>query len=143
MGTPLFATETNEHLSSRTLALSFKVATGGHHTPHIVRTLVHDALAKFGAYGAQLARILCGQTSPETAKSYEINAGRIRVEKGQEILSHIQKNTLPRTGGATQPSMGRSAQAGLGKKPKQKTTHQINPGSPTCSSVASTSPRHP
>jgi hypothetical protein len=143
MGTPLFATETNEHLSSRTLALSFKVATGGHHTPHIVRTLVHDALAKFGAYGAQLARILCGQTSPETAKSYEINADRIRVEKGQEILSQIQENTLPRTGAAKQPSTGRSAETGHKTKPEPNKTRQIKQGSPTRSTVASTSHRHP
>lgn len=94
IGTPLFSTETNDHLSSRTLALSFKVATGGNHTPHIVRTLVHDALAKHGTYGAQLARILCGQTSPETAKSYEVHAERFRVEKAQEILSQIQKKTF-------------------------------------------------
>lgn len=143
MGTPLFATETNEHLSSRTLAYNFKVATGGHHTPHIVRTLVHDDLAKYGAYGAELARILCGQTSPETAKSYEINAGRIRVEKAQEILSHIQKNTIPRSGGATHPSTGRSAGAVTGKKPKLNATRQISPGSPTRSSVPSSSPRYP
>jgi hypothetical protein len=141
MGTPLFATETNERLSSRTLAYNFKVATGGHHTPHIVRTLVHDDLAKYGAYGAELARILCGQASPETAKSYEINAGRIRVEKAQEILSHIQKNTLPRSGGATHPSTGRSAEAGPTKKPK--TTRQINQGSHAHYSVASTSSRYP
>ncbi|SDJ51593.1 hypothetical protein [Salipiger marinus] len=140
MGTPLFATETNEHLSSRTLAYNFKVATGGH-TPHIVRTLVHDALAKYGAYGAQLARILCGQTSPETAKSYEINADRVRVEKGQETLSQIQTNVLSRSGGATDPSTGRSAEAGPTKKPK--TTRQINQGSPAHSSVASTSSRYP
>jgi len=143
MGTPLFATETNEHLSSRTLAYNFKVATGGHHTPHIVRTLVHDELAKYGAYGAELARILCGQTSPETAKSYEINAGRFRVEKAQEILSHIQKNTLPRSGGATHPSTSRSPEAVTGKKPKQKTARQIKPGPPGHSSIASTSSRYP
>lgn len=94
MGTPLFGTEVNEYLSSRTLALSFKVATGGDHTPHIVRTLVHDALAKHGAHGAQLARILCGQSSPETAKSYEIHAQRFRVEKAQEALSRIQEGLL-------------------------------------------------
>ena len=94
MGTPLFATEANEHLSSRTLAFSFKVATGGHHTPHIVRTLVHDEFAKLGSYGALLARILCGQTSPVTAKSYEIHAERLRVEKAQQILSQIQKKTF-------------------------------------------------
>lgn len=125
MGTPLFATETNEHLSSRTLALSFKVATGGHHTPHIVRTLVHDALAKFGAHGAQLARILCGQTSPETAKSYEINAGRFRVEKAQEILSQIQKNVLPRTGAST------SAQYSYGQRawPKPLSSGRCRPDS--------------
>lgn len=143
MGTPLFATETNEHLSSRTLALSFKVATGGHHTPHIVRTLVHDALAKFGAYGAQLARILCGQTSPETAKSYEINADRIRVEKGQEILSQIQKSILPRTGNETRPSRARSAENYPTRKPKQNTTRQIEPEFPARCSAASTSPRYP
>ena len=98
MGTPLFATETNEHLSSRTLASSFKVATGGHHTPHIVRTLVHDALAKHGAYGSELARILCGKSSPVTAKSFEIHAVRVRFEKVQEILAHIQSNTTPDKG---------------------------------------------
>lgn len=101
MGTPLFGTETNEHLSSRTLASSFKIATGGHHTPHIVRTLVHDELAKYGAHGAELARILCGQTSPQTAKSYEFHAERLRVAKAQEILSKIQKNALPRNSGTT------------------------------------------
>lgn len=101
MGTPLFATETNEHLSSRTLAMSFKAAMGGHHTPHIVRTLVHDALASYGSYGSQLARTLCGQSSPETAKSYEIHAARFRAAKAQEVLSQIQKNILPRSGGAT------------------------------------------
>lgn len=109
MGTPLFGTETNDHLSSRTLAKSFKVATGGHHTPHIVRTLVHDALAKHGAYGALLARILCGQTSPETAKSYEVHAERHRVEKAQEILSQIQKSILPGSdiGKSAQPTFPR------------------------------------
>lgn len=91
IGTPLFGTETNEHLCTRTLAYNFQVATGGHHSPHIVRTLVHDSLAQYGAYGAKLARILCGQTSPETAKSYEIHAERFRVEKAQEILSQIQE----------------------------------------------------
>ena len=68
--------------------------TGIYPTPHIVRTLVHDALAEYGAYGATLARILCGQTSPETAKSYEIHAERLRVEKAQQILSQIQKKTF-------------------------------------------------
>lgn len=98
MGTPLFATETNEHLSSRTLAYNFKVATGGHHTPHIVRTLVHDALAKHGTYGSEMARILCGESSPVTAKSYEVHAARVRFEKAQEILAHIQTNSRPDKG---------------------------------------------
>lgn len=97
-GTPLFCTETDDCLSSRTLAYNFKIATGGHHTPHIVRTLVHDALAKHGAYGGELARILCGQSSPETAKRYEIHAARFRVEKAQEILSQIQ-NSFKQGGG--------------------------------------------
>lgn len=92
-GTPLFATDTNGHLSSRTLAYSFKVATG--HSPHIVRTLVHDAMAKHGSYGADLARVLCGQISVEVAKSYEVHAQRYRAQKAQEILAHIQANTLP------------------------------------------------
>jgi hypothetical protein len=91
-GTPLFSTETGEHLSPRTLAYNFKVATG--HTPHIVRTLVHDALAKHGTYGAELARILCGQTSVEIGKCYEVYADRNRVEKGQEILAQISMKLL-------------------------------------------------
>ena len=94
MGTPLFAAETNEHLASSELAYSFKAATGGHHSPHIVRTLTHDSLAKYGSYGAKLALILCGQTSPETAKGYEDHAERLRAEKGQEILIQIQKDII-------------------------------------------------
>jgi hypothetical protein len=92
IGTPLFSTDMNEFLSSRTLAYHFKVGTEGAHTPHIVRTLVHDALARHGEQGAELARILCGQVSPQIAKDYEIHAERIRMEKAQEVLSRIQKN---------------------------------------------------
>ena len=96
IGTPLFGTETCDHLSARTLALGFKVATGGCHTPHIVRTLTHDALAKHGTYGADVARVLCGQTSPQTAKHYEVHAARHRVEQGQKVLSSLQAEILPR-----------------------------------------------
>lgn len=92
VGTPLFSTETGEHLSSRTLAYNFKVATG--HGPHIVRTLVHDELARFGSHGAELALILCGQTSPATAKHYEVHAKRFRAQRAQEVLSDIQKRIL-------------------------------------------------
>lgn len=94
MGTPLFATETNEHLSSRTLAYNFKVGTGGHHTPHIVRTLIHDALAEYGALGAELAMMLCGQTSPVTPKSYEVHAKQFRARKAQEVLFQAQMQTF-------------------------------------------------
>lgn len=87
MGTPLFATEMGEFLSPRTLAYNFKVATG--HSPHIVRTLVHDALAEHGTYGADLARILCGQTSVVIGKHYEVSAARSRVRKAQDILAQI------------------------------------------------------
>lgn len=96
LGSPLFTTETHEHLSSRTLAYSFKVATG--HTPHIVRTLVHDAMAVHGKHGSDLARILCGQTSIQIAKVYEVHAAVYRAQKAQEILSSIQKRTRPVAG---------------------------------------------
>lgn len=92
-GTPAFATETNEHLSSRTLAYNVKVAIG--HSPHIVRTLVHDSLAEYGAYGADLARVLCGQTSIEIAKHYEVYAERFRAQKAQSILADVQVKILP------------------------------------------------
>lgn len=91
VGTPLFATEMGEFLSSRTLPYNFKVATG--HSPHIVRTLVHDALAEHGTYGADLARILCGQTSIEIAKHYEVHAARHRVRKAQDVLVQIHHKT--------------------------------------------------
>lgn len=94
--TPLFATETNEHLSSRTLACSFKIATG-QHTPHVVRTLVHDAMAQYGAYGSELAMILCGQTSLETVKHYEVHAAGFRAQKAQDILAQIQKQSFPKS----------------------------------------------
>lgn len=89
VGTPLFATEMGEFLSSRTLPYNFKAATG--HSPHIVRTLVHDALAEHGTYGADLARILCGQTSVGIAKHYEVHAARHRVRKAQDILVQIHQ----------------------------------------------------
>ncbi|MDZ4312095.1 MAG: hypothetical protein U1A24_16225 [Cypionkella sp.] len=92
MGTPLFSTELGEFLSPRTLPYNFKAATG--HTPHIVRTLVHDALAEHGTYGADLARILCGQTSVEIAKIYEVHAARFRAQKGQKILAEIHLKAL-------------------------------------------------
>lgn len=93
-GTPLFSNEGCEKLSSGTLRYHFKKATG--HTPHIVRTLVHDAMAQHGNYGAELARILCGQTSPQIAKHYEVHAEKFRAQKAQEILAHIQAKTLSR-----------------------------------------------
>lgn len=87
-GTPLFATEIGEFLSPRTLAYSFKTAVG--HSPHIVRTLVHDALAQHGTYGSDVARVLCGQTSLQIARRYEVHANRHRVQKAQEILAALQ-----------------------------------------------------
>ncbi|MCL7466262.1 hypothetical protein [Phaeovulum sp. NW3] len=93
VGGPLFATEMHEYLSSRTLAYNFKVATG--HSPHIVRTLVHDAMAKFGTYGADLARILCGQRSLAIGKHYEVYAARLRAEEAQKSLAEIQAKIIP------------------------------------------------
>lgn len=89
MGTRLFANHMHDPLSPRTLAAGFKVATG--HSPHIVRTLVHDALAEHGTYGSDVARVLCGQKSVQIAKVYEIHAERFRAQKAQEVLAEIQK----------------------------------------------------
>lgn len=91
-GTPLFANDMNEALSLRTMAASFKAATG--HSPHIVRTLVHDAMAEHGTYGGEIARVLCGQSSVQIAKVYEIHAARFRAQKAQEVLSGIQNQML-------------------------------------------------
>jgi hypothetical protein len=54
-------------------------------------------MAKHGTYGAELARILCGQTSIQIAKSYEVHAKRFRAERAQEILRNIQARTLPKS----------------------------------------------
>ena len=89
MGTRLFGNHMHEPLSSRTLAAGFKVATG--HSPHIVRTLVHDAMAPYGAYGGDVARVLCGQVSIQIGKIYEVHGERFRAQKAQEILAEIQK----------------------------------------------------
>ena len=51
-------------------------------------------MAKHGTYGAELARILCGQTSIQIAKSYEVHAQRFRAEQAQEILRNIQAKTI-------------------------------------------------
>ena len=92
-GTPLFGTLLNEPLSSRTLAAGFKAATG--HGPHIVRTLVHDALATYGDYGSVMAMVLCGQIGPATAKVYEVHAQRHRIAKAQDQLAAIQVQLFP------------------------------------------------
>lgn len=84
IGTPLFANELHEALSARTMAISFKVATG--HSPHIVRTLVYDALAEYGSDGAEIARVLCGHKSIQIAKFYEVHANKFRAQKAQESL---------------------------------------------------------
>lgn len=89
MGTRLFGNHMHEPLSSRTLAAGFKVATG--HSPHIVRTLVHDAMAPYGTYGGDIARVLCGQVSIQIGKIYEVHGERFRAQKAQEILAEIQK----------------------------------------------------
>ena len=94
IGTPLFGTECNEFLSSRTLAAGFKAVTG--HSPHIVRTLVHDALADRGTYGADLARVLCGHQSIQISQHYQVHAERHRTAKAQELLCALQRNLLPR-----------------------------------------------
>ena len=98
-GQPLFSTEIGEFLSPRTLAYNFKAAVG--HSPHIVRTLVHDALAPHGTYGSDIARILCGQTSLQIAKRYEVHADRYRVQKAQEMIAALQTKTvkIKRVGG--------------------------------------------
>lgn len=49
-------------------------------------------LAHRGKEGGDLARILCGQTSPQIAKAYEVHAAR--VAKGQIILGDIQGKLL-------------------------------------------------
>lgn len=93
-GTTLFANEMNEVLSPRTLAYNFKVATG--HSPNIVRTLTHDALASKGTYGTDLARVLCGQKSIEVVKFYEVNAAHYRATQAQIVIRDIQRQILPR-----------------------------------------------
>ena len=52
-------------------------------------------MAKYGSYGADLARVLCGQSSFEVAKSYEVHAEHYRAQKAQAILAHIQAKTVP------------------------------------------------
>ena len=95
IGTPLFGTECDEFLSGRTLAAGFKAVTG--HSPHIARTLVHDALADRGTYGTDLARVLCGQKSVEISKHYQVYAERYRAEQAQIQLCEIQRKLLSRS----------------------------------------------
>ncbi|SFQ77823.1 hypothetical protein [Donghicola eburneus] len=95
IGTPLFGSECNEFLSCRTLAVGFKAVTG--HSPHIVRTLVHDALADRGTYGTDLARVLCGHRSIQISQHYQVYAERYRAEKAQKLLGVIQQDVLSRS----------------------------------------------
>lgn len=92
-GTALFInSNTGSAYTSQNLSGVLKTMTG--HGSHIVRTLVHDALAEAGKGGTDLALILCGQKTRAIAKVYEVHAEGIRIRLGQEAIFRIQKRLL-------------------------------------------------
>lgn len=91
-GRPLFHNQLGDPLSTQTLRMSFKAATG--HTPHIVRTLVHDEMARLGSQGTALALDLCGQVSDGIERHYQVYAQRHRQTDAQEALSRLQRAIL-------------------------------------------------
>lgn len=91
-GQPLFRNEIGESISVQTLRMAFKAATG--HTPHIVRTLVHDELARLSQQGTALALDLCGQVSDGIERHYQIHAERHRQELAQAALAKLQTGLL-------------------------------------------------
>lgn len=92
IGSTLFINEKLTAYSPPKLSSLFKKATG--HSAHIVRTLVHDAMAEAGKGGTDLALILCGQKTRSIAKVYEVYAEGIRIRRGQEAISQIQARLL-------------------------------------------------
>ena len=62
-----------------------------HHGPHIVRTLIYDAVAADADLDAAVAQSLCGHGNFTSRKFYEIGADRHRRKAGMQILSKIAK----------------------------------------------------
>lgn len=92
VGSPLFIGTNGNGISAQYLSQVFKSETG--HSAHIVRTLVHDALAESGVNGTETALILCGQVTTSIAKVYEVHAKKIRVNRAQKAIEGIQTRIL-------------------------------------------------
>ena len=60
-----------------------------HHGPHIVRTLIYDAIAADPYLDASVAQALCGHGSLTSRKFYEVEANRHRQRVGTELLGSI------------------------------------------------------
>lgn len=60
-----------------------------HHGPHIVRTLIYDAIAEDPYLDASVAQALCGHGSLTSRKFYEVEANRHRQRLGTELLGSI------------------------------------------------------
>jgi len=60
-----------------------------HHGPHIVRTLIYDAVAADAELDVAVAQALCGHGHFASRKYYEIGADRHRRKAGLNTLNAI------------------------------------------------------
>ncbi|MGM0584271.1 MAG: hypothetical protein ACQEUZ_06440 [Pseudomonadota bacterium] len=90
-GGPLFARIDGAAYSKTWLRDAFVQATG--HSPHIVRTLMHDRAAR-GGVGREVAMVLCGQRSTRTAVEYEFSASRERRHAALRQLQELDARLM-------------------------------------------------
>ncbi|WP_143092482.1 hypothetical protein [Sulfitobacter brevis] len=72
-----------------------------HHGPHIVRTLIYDAVAADPKLDAVVAQVLCGHGNLTSRKFYEVESNRYRRIAGINLLGAIARG-LDREIGAAQ-----------------------------------------
>jgi hypothetical protein len=59
------------------------------HGPHIVRTLIYDAVAEDPELDAAVAQALCGHGNSTSKQFYEVNAPRHQRKKGMKLLGKV------------------------------------------------------
>lgn len=62
-----------------------------HHGPHIVRTLIYDAVAADAELDTVVAQALCGHGCFTSRKFYEIESDRHRRRAGVNMLGAISR----------------------------------------------------
>lgn len=92
--TPLFANPARRFRSYSEEWLRRNMTERTSHSAHIVRTLIYDYCAMDNDLDRSVARALTGHASATSAKFYEVNADRYRIEQAQRQLKAIEKSVV-------------------------------------------------